>query len=68
MLEYIHVLELSKRRWSLQAHGEHLLLALETDIFGPLDETAQVALWLDVLADAKVAWSLLKERVLVVEC
>jgi hypothetical protein len=60
----IHVLELSKRRWNLQAHGKNLLLALEADIFGPLDETAQVALRLDVLANAIVAWALLKERVL----
>jgi hypothetical protein len=38
----IHILELSKRRWDLQAELKHLLLALKTDILRPLDEAAQV--------------------------
>jgi hypothetical protein len=58
------VLELSDRRRNLQAHVQNLLLALEADIFGPLDEAGQVALGLDVLADTEVAGTLLDERVL----
>lgn len=57
-------LELGDRRRNLQAHLQNLLLALETDILGPLDEARQVALGLDVLADAEVAWPLLDQRVL----
>ena len=58
------VLELGERRGDLQAHVEDLLLALKTDILGPLDETRQVALGLDVLTDTEVASALLDERVL----
>jgi hypothetical protein len=57
-------LELSDRRRNLQAHVQNLLLALEANIFGPLDEAGQVALGLDVLADTEVAGTLLDERVL----
>lgn len=58
------VLELSDGRRDLQTHVEDLLLALKTDILGPLDETAEVALGLDVLANTEVAGALLDERVL----
>lgn len=58
------VLELGQRRGDLQAHVQDLLLALKTDILGPLDEAGQVALGLDVLADTEVAGTLLDERVL----
>jgi len=58
------VLELGNRRGDLQAHAQNLLLALEADIFGPLDEAGQVALGLDVLADTEVAGTLLDKRVL----
>jgi hypothetical protein len=59
-----NVLELGDRRRDLQAHVKDLLLALETDILGPLNEARQVALRLDVLADTEVAWPLLDQRVL----
>jgi hypothetical protein len=58
------VLELGNRRWDLQTEVEDLLLALETDVCGPSDHTAKVALGLDVLADAIVLGALLDERVL----
>jgi hypothetical protein len=41
-IEYSHVLKLGERRWDLQAQLKDLLLALEADILGPLNETAQV--------------------------
>ena len=59
------VLELSDGRRNLQTHVQNLLLALKTDILGPLDEAGQVALGLDVLANAEVAGTLLDERVLI---
>lgn len=59
-----HLLELGDRRGDLQAEVEDLLLALETDVLGPLDHAREVALGLDVLADTEVARTLLKERVL----
>lgn len=58
------VLELSNGRRDLETEVQDLLLALQTDILGPLDETAEVALGLDVLANAEVAGALLDERVL----
>lgn len=58
------LLELGDGRGDLQAHVEDLLLALKTNILGPLHHTGEVALGLDVLADAIVAGALLKERVL----
>lgn len=58
------VLELGDRRRDLQPHVEDLLLALESDILGPLHHARKVALWLDVLADTEVAGPLLDEGVL----
>jgi hypothetical protein len=59
-----NVLELGNRRWDLQAHVEDLLLALKTDVCGPSDHAADIALGLDVLADTEVLGALLDERVL----
>lgn len=59
-----HVLELGDRWGHLQAHVKDLLLALETDILGPLHHAREVALGLDVLADTEVARPLLDQRVL----
>jgi len=58
------VLELGDRRGDLQPHVEDLLLALQTDILGPLHHAREVALGLDVGADTEVARTLLDERVL----
>jgi hypothetical protein len=58
------VLELSNGRWNLEAEVQDLLLALKTNILGPLDKAAEVALGLDVLANTEVAGTLLDERVL----
>jgi hypothetical protein len=58
------VLELGNRRGNLQTEVEDLLLALKTDVRGPSDHAAEVALGLDVLADAIVLGALLDERVL----
>jgi hypothetical protein len=49
------VLELSNRRWDLQAHVENFLLALEADVSRPLDHAPDIALGLNVLADSIVA-------------
>jgi len=59
-----NVLELRNRRWDLQAHVEDLLLALEADVCGPSHHATEVALGLDVLADAEVLGALLDERIL----
>lgn len=56
--------ELRDSRGNLDAHLQDLLLALETDILGPLNHAGQVTLGLDVLADAEVAGAALDERVL----
>lgn len=58
------VVELSDRGGDLETELQDLLLALETDILGPLHHAREVALGLDVLADTKVAGTLLDERVL----
>jgi len=58
------LLELGDRRRHLQAHVENLLLALEADVFGPLDHAREVALGLDILPNAEIASPLLEERVL----
>lgn len=56
--------ELGDRRGDLEAHVQDLLLALKTDVFGPLDEAGEVALGLDILADTEVTAARLEERVL----
>ena len=58
------VLELSDRGRDLETEVQDLLLALQTDIFGPLHHTGKVATRLDVLADTIVAGALLDKRVL----
>ena len=58
------VLELGNRRWDLQAEVEDLLLALQTDILGPLHHAREVSSGLDVLADTEVTGLLLNKRVL----
>lgn len=58
------VLELGDRRRHLEAHVQNLLLALQAHILRPLDEAGQVALGLDVLADAEVAGTSLGQGVL----
>lgn len=60
-----NLLELGDRRRHLEAHVEDLLLALKTDVLGPLNHARQVASGLDILADTEVARTLLDERVLV---
>lgn len=51
-------------RWrDLQACLQDGLLALEADVFRPLHEAAEIALRLDVLTNAKVARSFLKQGV-----
>lgn len=58
------VRELSDRRRNLQTHVKDLLLALKTDILGPLHETREVALGLNILTDTEVTGTLLDEWVL----
>lgn len=58
------VLELGDRRRNLEAKVQDLLLALQTDILGPLHEAAEVAPGLDVLADTEVTGASLDEGVL----
>lgn len=60
-----NVLELGNGRGNLQAHVDDLLLALKTDILGPLHHTGEVAFGLDILTDTEVARSLLDEGVLI---
>jgi len=42
---------------------EDSLLALETNVFGPLDIAGEVTLWLDILANTKVFWPLLEQGI-----
>ena len=58
------VLELGNGRRNLETDAQDLLLTLELDVFGPFDEARQVALGLDVLADAKVTGASFDEGVL----
>ncbi len=56
--------ELVDRRRDFQAGLKNSLLPLEPDVLGPPDETAEIALGLDVLADLKVAGTRLEQGVL----
>jgi len=57
-------LELSDCWRNLQALHENSLLALNSNILGPLDEAREVSLGLDVSPDSKVAWVLFEQRIL----
>lgn len=58
------VLELGDRGGNLEAEVQDLLLALQTDVLGPLDKAAEVALGLNILADTEIAGALLDKGVL----
>jgi len=58
------VLELGDGRWDFETEVEDLLLALETDVFGPFDHARKVTLRLDILADTEIAGTLFDKRVL----
>merc|ERR1719244_2287490 len=56
-------LELLDWRGHLQTGAQHGLLSLETDVLGPFDESGEVPLGLDILADSVVPGPLLKQGV-----
>ena len=56
--------ELRYCRGNLKTEIQDLLLPLKTDVLGPFDEAGEVTTGLDILTDAEVARTLLKERVL----
>ena len=58
------VLELRDCGRYFEAHVEDLLLALEADVLWPFYHAGEVALGLDVLADAEVAGALFEEGIL----
>lgn len=58
------VAELGNRRGNLEALVKDNLLALEANVFGPLDEAGNIALGLDVLANTEVLGGALEARVL----
>lgn len=58
------VLELSDCWWNLQSLHKNSLLALNSNILGPLNEASEVSLGLDVSPDSKVAWVLFEQRIL----
>lgn len=58
------VRELGDRGRNLQALVQDNLLALKADVLGPFDETGQVGLRADVLADTEVLGGGLEERIL----
>jgi hypothetical protein len=47
-------LELVDVGWDLKALEKDALLSLDADVLGPLDETGEVANWLDVTTDSEV--------------
>ena len=59
-----HVGELRDRGGDFETEVEDRLLALQTDVFGPLYHAREVAAWLDILANAEVARTFFNERVL----
>lgn len=58
------MLELSERGRDLETELQDLLLALKTNVLGPLDHAGDIALRLNVLANTVVARASLDERVL----
>lgn len=49
--------------WDLETIQKNFLLSLEEDVFGPLDNSGQVSLGADGVADLEVPWVGLEERV-----
>jgi len=61
-------LELVDVGWDLKALEKDALLSLDADILGPLDETGEVANWLDVTTDSEVLRGLLEEALSSIFC
>jgi len=57
------LVELVDWRGNLEPGLEDGLLALQPDVFGPFDESGEIPLRLDGLADAEVSGSFLEERI-----
>ena len=55
--------ELVDGGWNLETLEKNALLSLDANVLGPFDETAQIPLGLDVLTNAKVTRTFLKEGV-----
>ncbi|KIJ97987.1 hypothetical protein K443DRAFT_681124, partial [Laccaria amethystina LaAM-08-1] len=58
------VRELGNGGWDLETLVQNDLLPLEADVFGPFDETGEVSLGSDILANTKVLGVSLEQRVL----
>lgn len=56
--------ELGERRGDLESHAQNLLLSLQSNVLGPLDESREVSLGLDGLTNSVRLGLLLEERVL----
>ena len=55
--------ELSYGCWDFQSCQENSFLSLESNVFGPFDESGQVSGRLNVVTESEVSWSLFEERV-----
>ena len=55
-------MELSNGGGHLESLVKDALLPLNADVLGPLHESGEVSLWLDVTSQSEVAWVLLEER------
>jgi len=55
------VRELGNGRWDLESLHEDSLLSLDSDVLGPLDESGEISLGLDVSTDSEVSGALLEE-------
>jgi len=57
------VSELSNGRWDLESLHKDSLLSLDSDVLGPLDESGEISLGLDIASNSEVSGALLEERV-----
>jgi hypothetical protein len=57
-------IELVDGSWDFQSLQENALLALQTNVFWPLDKASQITLRLNVISNSKISWSRSKKWIL----
>ena len=55
--------ELGDDRWEFDSGEKDSLLSLEGHILGPSDESGEVSLGLDIIANSEISWLPLEQRI-----
>jgi hypothetical protein len=55
--------ELSNNSGNFDSVQQDSFLSLENNIFGPFDKSCKISSWLNIIANSKISWFLLKQGI-----